>query len=482
MQKRRLKIYLPAKACLISLFTILMVLTIMPSHASMLIATLGMNAAEQSLSNPEPVIDANTNKIQDSDIQSRIQGIFAEIDSLKNIHVTVSEGVVTLSGQTANDTQAQSALRLANRLSGVVTVQDRMERTLNVQDNIQPVFSDLTNKLIGFVKALPLLIIAIIVFLLISLLGSLIAKQDKFWRQLTTNPFVAEILSQAIRIGFIIAGLIIALSFLGAGAIISTLLGGAGVIGFAIGFAIRDTIENYIASIMLSLRQPFRAKDHVVIDEHEGIVVRLTSRATILMTLAGNHLRIPNAKVFKGIILNYSTNPERRFDFELGVDANDDPIAAMQTGLAAIKTHDFILLEPEPAAFIQTVGDSNIVLCFTAWINQTSTDLFKARSLAIHCAKNALENAGFSLPEPIYRLRFDVTPPWSEHTTPHQLTDTNNPNDEPQTKHKPNLVQSTQHNADNLDVAPDQHLAQKVNKEVAQGQTDDLLDNNSPKE
>src|SRR3546814_11391197 len=71
---------------------------------------------------------------------------------------------------------------------------------------------------------------------------------------------------------------------------------------------------------MLSRRQPFRANDHVVIEGHEGRVVRLTSRATILMTLEGNHLRIPNSTVFKAVILNYTRNPERRFDFELGIE------------------------------------------------------------------------------------------------------------------------------------------------------------------
>jgi hypothetical protein len=75
--------------------------------------------------------------------------------------------------------------------------------------------------------------------------------------------------------------------------------------------------------VMLSVRQPFRPNDHVVIDGKEGRVIRLTSRATVLMTLDGNHLRIPNGAVFKAVILNYTRNAERRFDFKLGVDAED---------------------------------------------------------------------------------------------------------------------------------------------------------------
>ena len=80
----------------------------------------------------------------------------------------------------------------------------------------------------------------------------------------------------------------------------------------------------------------------VVIDDHEGKVIRLTSRSTILMTLDGNHLRIPNTIVFKAVILNYTRNPERRFEFDLGVDAADDPVAAMQLGLDRLKSMPFV--------------------------------------------------------------------------------------------------------------------------------------------
>src|SRR3546814_7123269 len=114
----------------------------------------------------------------------------------------------------------------------------------------------------------------------------------------------------------------------------------------SIGFAIRDTVDNYVSSLMLSLRQPFRANDHVVIEGHEGRVVRLTSRATILMTLEGNHLRIPNSTVFNAVILNYTRNPARRFAFELGIEANDDPVAGMALGLRAPRALDFVLDTP----------------------------------------------------------------------------------------------------------------------------------------
>src|SRR3546814_18263275 len=60
---------------------------------------------------------------------------------------------------------------------------------------------------------------------------------------------------------------------------------------------------------------------------------------------------------------------------------------------------------------MEDVGDSNIVLCVFGWVAQSQTDFLKGRSLALDAAKRALEGAGFALPEPIYRLRFDENIP-----------------------------------------------------------------------
>ena len=67
-----------------------------------------------------------------------------------------------------------------------------------------------------------------------------------------------------------IAGVVVALDILGATALLSTILGAAGIVGLAIGFAVRDTVENFIASILLSIRQPFRPNDAIEIEGDRG--------------------------------------------------------------------------------------------------------------------------------------------------------------------------------------------------------------------
>lgn len=420
----------------------------------------------------------------DERIKKRIEGIFGEMDSLAAVQIQVKEGVVTLAGETANQADAEKAQRLSSRLEGVVAVEDQIDRTLNLRENVEPVIDRFKQHSKTLLKAFPLLVLAVIAVILSTMAGAFLSRRKTFLNKITPNAFLAELLGQALRILGFVLGLIFALNLLGASKIVATLLGGAGVIGLAIGFAVRDTIENYIASIMLSLRQPFRVKDHVFINEHEGIVVRLTSRSTLLMTLGGNHLRIPNSTVFKGIILNFSTNPERRFQFELGVDATDDPVAAMQTGLKTIKSLDFVLTDPPPSAIIETVGDSNIVISFRAWVDQRTSDYGKARSLCIRAVMRVLEDQGFTLPEPIYRLRFDpgLDSALQKRIGSQAAPEADSAKPKPQREEMHPLKIQPTVDESSLDVSPDTHLNEKVDEEIMVQGENDLLDDERPRE
>lgn len=348
--------------------------------------------------------------VPDDRIAARLEDVFGALTSLRGVGVQVAGGVVILSGTVPDAAAGARAEVLAAKTEGVVAVENRLKTDVSVQGRLAPAIERARELWRQAIAYLPLLMVAAVIVLLFWLLGTLLGRQRQIWRRLGRNELIANLLGTVVPLVFVILGLVIALNILDAVAVLSAVLGAAGVLGLAVGFAVRDTIENFIASVMLSVRQPFRPKDLVDIDGREGIVVRLTSRATILMSHDGNHLRLPNAQVFKAVITNYTRNPERRFTFSLGIDAADDPRAAMDTGLATLRSLVFVLADPQPVAWIEQVGDSNIVLTFAPWIDQTVTDFLKGRSAGIRAVKIALEQAGFSLPEPIYRLRVDELP------------------------------------------------------------------------
>ena len=466
--------------------------------------------AAGNITEKDTVIATKPDQVNDQDIRQRITGIFSEIEGLKTIAVSVNQGVVSLTGEVPNEKKAQQAISLANRVSDVVAVEDRINRTLDVQDNVTPVLTELTQQTRGFIHALPLLLVAIVVFGVVVWFGRWLSHRQSLWERVTPNPFIAELVSQTVKVLFIVIGLLLALSFVGAEAIIGTLLGGAGVIGIAVGFAVKDSIENYIASLMLSIRQPFQAKDVVSINGAEGIVVRLTSRATILMTADGNQLRIPNSEVFKATIVNYTKNPERRFTFRLNIDANDDPLAAIKVGIQAVRALDFVLENPKSVCVITEVSHSTIILEFQVWVDQTNTDVTKARSIAIREAKHALENNGFSLPDLTYRMHFDSEveqallkqfATWQQSATGatshhpaliKKLADEVRAVDKSEStessckekaKQRAKQILGDEQSEEVLDARPDPKLMQKVEEEIQDhGGDKDLLDGNSLQE
>jgi small conductance mechanosensitive channel len=253
--------------------------------------------------------------------------------------------------------------------------------------------------------ALPLLVLSLLLIWFAWFVGNWVSHRSWFDRIGGRNTFLRELVRTTLRAIAVGAGVLVALEIMGATALVGAVLGTAGVFGLAIGFAFKETLENYLAGILMSLRQPFEPRDHLVIDGHEGVVVAMTSRATILMTLDGNHLRIPNALVFRSVMLNYTRNPSRRFTFDVGVGVNEDLVAAQRIGTEALATIDGVMSKPPARAYISALGDSNVQLSFHAWVDQRSHDFLMVRGEAIRKVKLALEHAGMDMPEPIYRVQ-----------------------------------------------------------------------------
>lgn len=406
----------------------------------------------------------------DREIEARLSSIFAALPAFDGVEVEVINGVVRLSGEAGSRETVLEAEALASRLSGVVAVNNHLVTDVSVERRLGPAADRMRQLARDTIALLPLLVVALLIVLVFWLAGQFLGRQAWLWRRLAANALVAGLLRTIIPVIFATLGLVIALNILDAVAVLSAVLGAAGVLGLAVGFAVRDSIENFIASVLLSIRQPFRSNDYVDIDGRTGNVVRLTSRATILMTPDGNHLRIPNAQVFKAVITNYTRNPERRFTFDLGIDAEDDPQAAMETGLARLRSLDFILDRPAPLAWIVEVGDSNILLTFGAWIDQETADFLKSKSAAIRVVKADLEANGFTLPEPIYRIRIDQMP---ELGSLPARPATPAPTPAPAKKPAEQLP---------VDVAPDRSIEEKVAEDRRDAGETDLLSEAAPTE
>ncbi|MEL7098358.1 MAG: mechanosensitive ion channel family protein [Pseudomonadota bacterium] len=360
--------------------------------------------AQDTTSQPSGSIAVQDSAQQDAAIAVRIRDILGELEGYGNVTVTVSSGIVTLRGTTIDAATAARLNELVARVEGVVAIENEVTETTDVVERLNPLVERLQNRATQAVAFLPLAGIALSTFALIVVLGFWIARARWPWDRLAPNAFIADIYRQIVRLAAILGGIVVALDIMGATALLGTILGAAGIVGLAIGFAVRDTVENFIASIMLSIRQPFRPNDTIEIDGDMGKVIRLTSRATILLSFDGNHIRIPNSTVFKSRIVNWTVNPEARFKFEIGVASDADLYAVRQLTEETVAGLPFTIENPAPMTWIDRIGDGAIFLTVTGWIDQRETSLVRARGEALRQVKAAIEARGIEVPDTTYRV------------------------------------------------------------------------------
>ncbi|MBA3966734.1 MAG: mechanosensitive ion channel [Nitrospirales bacterium] len=409
-------------------------------------------------------IAVGTDKIDDRLITQRLADVFQNLPALADVDIAVKAGVVRLSGQTPDKESHEQALELAGRVEGVVSVTDDITQKTEVRERLTVVQEKMVSQLNAFVSFLPLFIIALLVFLAFWFLAAFITKWDRLYEKITPHAFLQSLLKQIVRGSVIFIGFIVMLEILDATALMGTLVGVAGVMGLAIGFALRDTVENYIASILLSIRQPFRPLDQIVLENYEGLVMKLTSRETIIMTLDGNHVRIPNATVYKGIILNYSRNPKRRFSFEVGIDTAVNIEAALKLAIKTLNQTSGVIADPPVRCAVEKLGDSNVILKMFAWTTQDQYDYLKVRSEAIRAVKDAYDLANYEMPEPIYRLKMQGY----SHVDDQAILEQAQPK-------KESLPPSGVQFPSQPDVTKDTHIIEQISNDRQGSQEKDLL-------
>lgn len=275
---------------------------------------------------------------------------------------------------------------------------------VDVRERFDLTFDKVAGKFADLLAKTPMLLAALLIVFAASWLGGFVSRRLHWMRLRTDNPYMDALIRRVIRVLITLFGVVIALDLLNATTLVSAVLGSAGVVGLVLGFAFKDIAENYVAGILLSLRKPFSPGDHVRIDDNEGKVVALQSRSTLMMTLDGNELQLPNALVFKAILLNYSRNPRRRFDFTVTIDGSQSIRVSHALAIEQVTRVDGVLSDPAPSWSVQEFTPAGIVLRFFGWIDQRQSDLGKVRGEAIRRVKAAFAQRGIEGPRTVYHV------------------------------------------------------------------------------
>lgn len=287
---------------------------------------------------------------------------------------------------------------------------DKVQQAISACDIRHPaacaedVMDVVNGALVTLLRKIPLFILAILVLLVASWVSRFIGNRLHIVRVRSQNPYMAGLVRMIVRTAIMLVGTLIALDLVGLTTVVGAVLGSAGVVGLVLGFAFRDIAENYIAGILLSVRRPFEPGDAVSIDNREGKVISVNSRATVLMTFDGNHLQLPNSLVFKSVVLNYSRNPQRRFEFTMWIDGTQSIRKSQTLAMETLAGVEGVLEDPAPSWTVVENGTSGIQLKFFGWVDQRASDLAKVRSESIRRVKAAFAQAGIEGPRTVYHV------------------------------------------------------------------------------
>lgn len=241
------------------------------------------------------------------------------------------------------------------------------------------------------------LVAAIAVFVV----GRWIAKALAGWfRRAVTkagaDETLARFLANLINIVLVALVVLTALSTLGVNT--TNFLAIVGAAGLAVGLALKDSLSNFAAGVMLVFFRPFKAGDFI---EAAGVAASVESIgifSTSLRTADNRVITVPNSLIYGATITNYSAESTRRVDLMIGIGYGDDIGRAKALIQGVIAEDSRILKEPASQLLVMELGASSVDIAVRVWV--ATSDYWQVRSDMLEKIKVTLEGAGLSIPYP----------------------------------------------------------------------------------
>lgn len=203
-----------------------------------------------------------------------------------------------------------------------------------------------------------------------------------------------------VRYAVLFLGLVVALAV--AGVNLSAMMLAVGAIGFALAFAMQETIANLISGLIILLARPFAGDDAVEVNGAQGIVEEITIRSTRLRSFDGLKVEVPNKAVLSNNITVYSEHPTRRHDVAVGIGYDDDISGAVEVAREAAAGVEDVIDDPPVEVFVSELGGSSVNLNVRFWVKRAPRGtMLKIKGEVAQAVKEALDGQGYDIPYPI---------------------------------------------------------------------------------
>jgi small conductance mechanosensitive channel len=260
----------------------------------------------------------------------------------------------------------------------------------------------------GFVERLPYFAIALVVFIIFILIGKGVRAGVGAVTQRNRRHYNLGVVMGRLSYGLIIfLGLLIALVIAIPGFTPGELVNILGLSSVAIGFAFRDILQNFLAGILLLLAEPFRIGDQIILNDFEGTVEDIQTRATFIKTYDGRRIVIPNSNLFTNSVTVNTAYEKRRLEYDISIGYGDDISHAKRILLDTVRNIPEVLEDPAPDALVVRLADSSVNIRLRWWVQPPRRfETLVAQDVVLEKVAKALLSEGFDLPFPTRQILF----------------------------------------------------------------------------
>ncbi len=272
---------------------------------------------------------------------------------------------------------------------------------------MEPLQQALGGMWIGFVQALPLLVIALIVIVFTGLLArlatSLLAASLRNSRFRTS---LKELFATLMRTVIWTVGTLIAIAVVFPSLTPAKLLTALGLGSVAVGLAFKDIFENFFAGILIMLRAPMRIGDYIHCQGVEGRVEKIAVRETYIRQVDDQLVLLPNRFLFQNPVHIRTDKLLRMYEIVVGVAYGEDIANAARVIKSAVGSLDTIDQEKPVDVFAREFNSSSVDFTVRWWAQSRPIDMHRTRDTVITAIKTALDEAGIEIPFPYRTLTF----------------------------------------------------------------------------
>ena len=272
------------------------------------------------------------------------------------------------------------------------------DQTVNTLATLQDQLVDMAE---GFVRALPNMAIALVIIVITWIVARIAVRGvSRAIGKTDMRPSLQNLIDTVVKLGIWIVGLMIALIVVMPGMTPASLIAGLGIGAVAIGFAFQDIFENFLAGVLIMLREKMRIGDVIECEGIIGKVEHITLRETHVRKLSGELTLVPNSMLFKNPVEILTDEQMRRHEVIAGVSYDTDLDHAAEVIRKAVESVDVVERDKGIDVFAVEFNSSSVDFKVRWWAGSTPRNMWESKDKVIRAIKRALDDAGIEIPFP----------------------------------------------------------------------------------